>query len=112
MLRIEKNILNSLKAGRCNFLAGAGVSMVPPCNLPSGPALKNIAVNCLIPGWTMTERQLTLWVDDAARQTIKEKQCLPDAVYPQDVANMATWLGSDDSRMVTGQIMVVDGGWI
>ena len=71
-----------------------------------------IRVNCLIPGWTMTERQLTLWVDDAARQTIKEKQCLPDAVYPQDVANMATWLGSDDSRMVTGQIMVVDGGWI
>jgi D-xylose 1-dehydrogenase len=71
-----------------------------------------IRVNCIIPGWTMTERQLTLWVDDAARQTIKEKQCLPDAVYPQDIANMATWLGSDDSRMVTGQIMVVDGGWI
>lgn len=70
-----------------------------------------IRVNCIIPGWTMTERQLTLWVDDAARQTIKEKQCLPDAVYPQDIANMATFLACDDSRMVTGQVMVVDGGW-
>ncbi len=70
-----------------------------------------VRVNCIIPGWTMTERQLTLWIDDAALQTIKEKQCLPDPVYPQDIANMATWLALDDSRMVTGQIMVVDGGW-
>ncbi|WP_108662935.1 SDR family NAD(P)-dependent oxidoreductase [Acuticoccus kandeliae] len=72
----------------------------------------NIRVNCIIPGWVMTERQLTLWVDDAARAKIKQMQCLPGLVQPEDIANMATWLASDDSRMCTSQIFVVDGGWI
>jgi D-xylose 1-dehydrogenase len=72
----------------------------------------NIRVNTIIPGWVMTERQLTLWVDDAARELIGKSQCLPDLVQPEDLAAMATFLASDGSRMVTGQIFVVDGGWI
>lgn len=72
----------------------------------------NIRVNCIIPGWVMTERQLTLWVDDAARARIKQMQCLPGYVQPEDIAHMATWLASDDSRMLSSQIFVVDGGWI
>ncbi|WMS41422.1 SDR family NAD(P)-dependent oxidoreductase [Acuticoccus sp. MNP-M23] len=72
----------------------------------------NIRVNCIIPGWVMTERQLAHWVDDAARARIKEMQCLPGYVLPEDCAHMATWLASDDSRMISSQIFVVDGGWI
>jgi len=72
----------------------------------------NIRVNCIIPGWVMTERQLTHWVDDAARARIREMQCLPGSVMPEDIAHMATWLASDDSRMITRQTFVVDGGWI
>ncbi|HVG48301.1 MAG TPA: SDR family NAD(P)-dependent oxidoreductase [Rubellimicrobium sp.] len=71
-----------------------------------------IRVNCILPGWVMTKRQLTLWVDDAARKLIAEKQCLAGYVEPVDIARMATWLASDDSRMVTNQTFVVDGGWI
>jgi len=71
-----------------------------------------IRVNCILPGWVMTERQLALWVDDAARKLIKERQCLAGYVEPADIARMATWLASDDSRMVTNQTFVVDGGWI
>lgn len=72
----------------------------------------NIRVNCIVPGWVMTERQLTHWVDDAARAKIKQMQCLPGEVRPEDIAHMATWLASDDSRMCTSQTFVVDGGWI
>ncbi len=72
----------------------------------------NIRVNCIIPGWVMTERQLTHWVDDAARAKIKEMQCLRGSVMPEDCAHMATFLASDDARMLTSQIFVVDGGWI
>lgn len=70
-----------------------------------------IRVNCIVPGWVMTERQLTHWVGDAERETIRQMQCLPDPVMPEDIAHMATWLASDDSRMCTGQAFVVDGGW-
>lgn len=71
-----------------------------------------IRVNCILPGWVMTERQLALWVDEAAERMIAERQCLPDRIEPADIARMATWLASDDSRMVTNQTFVVDGGWI
>ena len=70
-----------------------------------------IRVNSIIPGWVMTERQLTLWVDDEGRRKIAQSQCLPGTVQPEDIARMATFLASDDSRMCTNQSFVVDGGW-
>ena len=70
-----------------------------------------IRVNCLVPGWVMTERQVTLWLDEAGEQRIKERQCLPDKVMPDDIANMALFLASDDSRSCTAQSFVVDAGW-
>ena len=70
-----------------------------------------IRINQLIPGWVMTERQLKLWVNAAGERTITENQCLPDKVLPQDIAAMALFLASDDSRMITAQDFVVDGGW-
>jgi len=37
-------------------------------------------------------------------------QCLKEKVYPPDIARMVLWLAADDSRMVTAQNFVVDGG--
>jgi NAD(P)-dependent dehydrogenase (short-subunit alcohol dehydrogenase family) len=71
-----------------------------------------IRVNCLIPGWTMTERQLAGWVTPEAEREIDRAQCLPGRVLPADIARMALWLAADDSRMCTSQTWVVDGGWI
>lgn len=70
-----------------------------------------IRVNCLIPGWTMTERQLADWVTPEAEQVIDRAQCLPGRVMPADIARLALWLAADDSRMCTAQTWVVDGGW-
>ena len=70
-----------------------------------------IRVNCLIPGWTMTERQLSDWVTPEAGREIDRSQCLPGRVLPADIARMALWLAADDSRMCTSQTWVVDGGW-
>jgi NAD(P)-dependent dehydrogenase (short-subunit alcohol dehydrogenase family) len=70
-----------------------------------------IRVNCLIPGWTMTERQLSDWVTPEAGREIDRAQCLPGRVLPADIARMALWLAADDSRMCTSQTWVVDGGW-
>ena len=70
-----------------------------------------IRVNCVLPGWLMTERQLKLWVDENADRTIAERQCLPDRIEPDDVARMVLFLASDDSAMCTAQNFIVDGGW-
>ncbi len=70
-----------------------------------------IRVNTLVPGWVMTERQLTHWLDAEGEATLDREQVLAGRVYPDDVARMALFLGSEDSAMVSAQQFVVDGGW-
>lgn len=70
-----------------------------------------IRVNCVVPGWIMTERQIKLWLTPEGEADLAKNQCLPEKLYPADVARMVLWLAADDSRMVTAQNFVVDGGW-
>jgi D-xylose 1-dehydrogenase len=69
-----------------------------------------IRVNTVIPGWVMTQRQLDLWLTPEAEANLLRAQCLKEKVYPPDLARMVLWLASDDSRMCTAQLWVVDGG--
>lgn len=71
-----------------------------------------IRVNCILPGWIMTEKQLTEWVTPEAEESIRRNQCLPDKIYPDDVARLLLWLAADDSRTCTAQRWIVDGGWM
>lgn len=71
----------------------------------------NIRVNTVTPGWVMTERQLTMWVDEAGEKLIDQSQCLPGRVMPEHVARMVLFLASDDAAMCTAQEYIVDGGW-
>lgn len=71
-----------------------------------------IRVNAIAPGWILTDRQVT-----RARRIYQgkfdeylAKQCLKSFLLPPDVARLALFLAADDSRMITGQIFVVDGG--
>jgi D-xylose 1-dehydrogenase len=70
-----------------------------------------IRVNCVLPGWVMTERQLRDWVTPEAEASIERNQCLPQKLVPADVARLVLWLAAEDSRMCTAQKWVVDGGW-
>jgi NAD(P)-dependent dehydrogenase (short-subunit alcohol dehydrogenase family) len=75
-----------------------------------GPA--GVRVNCVIPGWIMTQKQLQHVVTPEAEQHIDESQCLPGRLFPEDVARLVLWLAADDSAMCTAQNWVVDGGWL
>jgi NAD(P)-dependent dehydrogenase (short-subunit alcohol dehydrogenase family) len=70
-----------------------------------------VRVNTLVPGWVMTERQLTTWVGPEEEKLIDASQALKGRVYPGDIARMALFLASDDSQMISGQDFIVDGGW-
>lgn len=72
----------------------------------------NIRVNAVVPGWTVTERQLQRWLTPEANQALLERQCLKTNIQPADVARMALFLAADDSRMCTGHTYMVDAGVI
>jgi D-xylose 1-dehydrogenase len=69
-----------------------------------------IRLNAITPGWIMTQRQIDLWLTPQAEAGLMQAQCLKEKLYPPDIARMALWLGADDSRLVTAQNFVVDGG--
>jgi NAD(P)-dependent dehydrogenase (short-subunit alcohol dehydrogenase family) len=73
---------------------------------------EHIRVNCMVPGWVMTERQMRLWLTPAGERQIDERQCLPSRLQPSDIARMALFLAADDSAMCTSQQFIVDGGWV
>ena len=73
---------------------------------------EKIRVNCMLPGWVMTERQMKLWLTPEGEKQIADRQCLTDRLFPADIARMALFLAADDSRMCSSQNFIVDGGWV
>ncbi|MBT79631.1 MAG: 3-oxoacyl-ACP reductase [Alteromonadaceae bacterium] len=71
----------------------------------------NIRVNTLIPGWVMTERQMSHWADPDIVEEVKKEQCLHETLRPSHIADAALFLASDQSRMMTAQTLTVDAGW-
>ena len=72
--------------------------------------LENIRVNCVVPGWVLTERQRKIWGQGEALQQVLARQCLKQTIRPVDVARLVLWLAADDSRMCSGQDFIIDGG--
>lgn len=72
----------------------------------------NIRVNAIMPGWIITERQKELWFTDEAKADLMKNQSLKELIMPEDVAKLALFLASDDSRMISAQSYVIDGGWV
>ena len=69
-----------------------------------------IRVNCVVPGWIMTERQKDLWVTPEALAKHLDRQCLPDPVQPEDVVGAVLFVASDEAGAMTAGNLFVDGG--
>ena len=69
---------------------------------------RNIRCNAIAPGFIITE--MTEKLPEDVRQGWAEKIPLKRGGTPEDVANICTFLGSDLSSYVTGQVISVCGG--
>ncbi len=70
---------------------------------------KNIRVNSILPGWVMTDRQVARVTPEIEAAYLLD-QCLKKRIYPEDVAQIALFLASDDSQIITKQCIIADGG--
>ena len=69
-----------------------------------------VRVNAILPGWVVTERQLQLWLTPEAEAEWMKHVALTQRIEADDVARLALFLAADDSAMITGQCVTIDGG--
>ncbi|HJV96653.1 MAG TPA: SDR family oxidoreductase [Albitalea sp.] len=70
-----------------------------------------IRVNCVVPGWIITQRQIDKWLTPQAQADTLAAQCLKRMLSPPEISRMVLFLAADDSSACTSQSYVVDGGW-
>ncbi|RJP19174.1 MAG: 3-oxoacyl-ACP reductase FabG [Candidatus Abyssobacteria bacterium SURF_5] len=70
-----------------------------------------VRVNCIAPGFTKTQMLPFIKSADELRK-LSAKIPLKRINLPEDIANVVLFLASDDSRNITGQTLMVDGGFI
>jgi NAD(P)-dependent dehydrogenase (short-subunit alcohol dehydrogenase family) len=70
-----------------------------------------INVNAINPGMTMTDRNKGYM---SSEDIAELEGNIPMGRFcdPEDIANTAVFLASEKSRMITGQSITVDGGWL
>lgn len=75
-------------------------------------APKKINVNCIAPGVIKTAMTKDMLADPVQKQFFETSTPYPRLGEPEDIANAALYLASDESDFVNGEVLVVDGGWI
>jgi NAD(P)-dependent dehydrogenase (short-subunit alcohol dehydrogenase family) len=73
-------------------------------------AEKGIRVNAVAPGYTRTEMTAKT-LDSEAGKAILARVPMKRAATTQEIANAIVFLASDAASFITGQVLVVDGGY-
>ena len=69
-----------------------------------------ITVNCLAPGWFKTAQNSVMYEDTSWVEYLSERIPLGRPGAPDDLDAAVVFLASEESRYVTGQTLLVDGG--
>ncbi len=74
-------------------------------------ARRGVRVNAIGPGWFESEMTEEMFASDQAVRWIRRKTPMGRAGRGEELAGPAVFLASEASSYVTGQILLVDGGW-
>jgi NAD(P)-dependent dehydrogenase (short-subunit alcohol dehydrogenase family) len=74
-------------------------------------AKRGVRVNTLAPGWVDTDLTHGLLGHDVHGQRLLDRTPLGRFATPKDMAGGVVFLASDASAFMTGQSLVIDGGW-
>jgi NAD(P)-dependent dehydrogenase (short-subunit alcohol dehydrogenase family) len=124
-------VLPSMRAaGRGSIINMSSIAwIIPNTNMPAYVSAKaaivgltrtlahdlgpeNIRVNAVLPGAIATERQKKLWYTPEYLANIFSRQALKQQIEPDEVARLVLFLAADDSRFITNQSYIIDGGFV
>lgn len=101
--------------GMPQYVASKGAIMAFTRCMAQELADYNINVNTIAPGFTHS-KGADEWDKDTSFKPVPldeiqlPMKCFKKPAFPEDIVGTAIYLASDDSRIVTGQLIVVDGG--
>lgn len=112
---------SSIKGAPNRFLYGATKAAVVGMTraVATDVVKQGVRVNCICPGTVETpsweERVAANAAEaggmDAARAAFVARQAMGRLAAPEEIAALVVYLASDESAFVTGQALVIDGGW-
>ncbi|MBN1123452.1 MAG: 3-oxoacyl-ACP reductase FabG [Sedimentisphaerales bacterium] len=96
------------QAGSANYAASKAGLIGMTKSIVREVGKKNVTANCIAPGFIQTE--MTDILPDAVKQAAMNVIPARRMGQPQEVAAAVTFLASDESGYITGQVLCVDGG--
>jgi NAD(P)-dependent dehydrogenase (short-subunit alcohol dehydrogenase family) len=94
------------------YAAAKGATIALMTTMAAAYAADGIRVNAVAPSLTATPMAQRATGDARIRAYSRRKQPLAgELMDPDEVAHAAVYLLSDESRVVTGQLLKIDGGW-
>ena len=70
----------------------------------------DIQVNCIAPGFILTDLNRAMWQSEAMDEWRKGMQAIDRLGTPEDIAPVAVFLASPAANYINGQVIAVDGG--
>lgn len=95
-------------AGQTNYAASKAGMIGMSKSMALEVASRGITINCLAPGFIKTP--MTDVLPDKAKEKLLENIPMAKMGNPEDVANAAVFLASDEAGYITGQTIHVNGG--
>ncbi len=95
-------------AGQTNYAAAKAGMIGFTKSLAKELASRNVTANAVAPGFIETD--MTADIADAAMDKILPMIPLKRMGKSEDIANMVTYLASEEANYITGQVFTVDGG--
>ncbi|MBO5764460.1 MAG: 3-oxoacyl-[Bacteroidales bacterium] len=95
-------------AGQCNYSASKAGMIGLAKSIAQELGSRGVRANAIAPGFIITE--MTAQLPDEVKKEWASKIPLRRGGTPEDIANVATFLASDLSSYVTGQVISVCGG--
>ncbi|MDL2221307.1 3-oxoacyl-[acyl-carrier-protein] reductase [Parabacteroides sp. OttesenSCG-928-N08] len=95
-------------AGQCNYSASKAGMIGLAKSIAKELGSRGVRANAIAPGFIITD--MTAQLSDQVREEWAKQIPLRRGGTPEDVANVATFLASDLSSYVTGQVIPVCGG--
>lgn len=97
-------------AGQTNYSASKAGIIGMTKTVAREMAARGITVNAIAPGFIQTD--MTEVLSDKIKESILEKIPMKQFGEPEDIADTALFLASDQAKYITGQVICVDGGMV